>query len=163
MNQSSDPGRIKTVTIPAFKPKIYVSRVGQKKWYRSYIYYIVRAVSLFLAHPVDLWSKPWKWELGKNGDFIYSMLSFVSGYLLFIVCWCCIDMRRWLWDSGFPVHNELCLTWSPNTKIVPVFLCIESWGKILRGDYWSGHRKNSQLAIDPATGTIAIRLFIRLI
>ena len=33
----------------------------------------------------------------------------------------------------------------------------------VRGDYWSGHRKNSQLAIDPATGTIAIRLFIRLI
>ena len=32
-----------------------------------------------------------------------------------------------------------------------------------RGDYWSGHRKYSQLAIDPATGTIAIRLFIRLI
>ena len=31
-----------------------------------------------------------------------------------------------------------------------------------RGDYWSGHHKNSQLAIDPATGTIAIRLFIRL-
>ena len=32
-----------------------------------------------------------------------------------------------------------------------------------RGDYWSDHRKNSQLDIDPATGTIAIRLFIRLI
>ena len=28
--------------------------------------------------------------------------------------------------------------------------------------YWSGHRKNSQLAIDLATGTIAIRLLFRL-
>ena len=32
--------------------KHHIYRVGQKKWYLAYIYYIVWEVSLFLAHPV---------------------------------------------------------------------------------------------------------------
>ena len=63
------------------------------------------------------------------------------------------------WEADVAVSSRLFAFRAQNV-ILPKF-CKPHFFK--RGDYWSGHRKNSQLAIDPATGTIAIRLFIRLI